>query len=494
MQSFFRSLRRCQNQTNTLLNTNSNQSRYFFFGLIAVSIFLFAFLHTLFNMMISREFVQPQSGYFDLYLENLSQCWEGLKYGGSGSGGQHPGRGGGGGGSVHIEDRWKVQLVSVTSEGGQHPNQTITTTTSSIRQPVRFLLDRHINSTTSTTGTTSISSYLNAGSCFFVNNNRHHDFRGHGKAVQCLPSFLIAGSMKAGTGELMKWLDFHPYLHYGRRRGKREMHYFTDEEVVNTFYPSTSPKPLMTMNHKTKHAMALDYVQHFPYFNEKEAQTIYTFEKSPDYIRSPWALQAIRSLLPSMKIILLLRNPIIRAISEFLHHCRHGRYIKVLKELKSKDGLFVWKQGRVLRIVSEEEEREFHRYYHYGIHAEDADNAAAGGGSGSGSDNSTSSFHPNRVDIKAMLAFAVRSRDLRGFSKTSYEMLHHSCTPLDAVAYFTKQSVDRPMNKNSLRKDRENFLQSNFTVWPRRGAGGQEMAMEILNGMYTAQLRSLLAM
>ena len=46
-------------------------------------------------------------------------------------------------------------------------------------------------------------------------------------AQRCLPTFLIVGAMKCGTGALMKALNQHPYLVSGRgEHGGREIHYF----------------------------------------------------------------------------------------------------------------------------------------------------------------------------------------------------------------------------------------------------------------------------
>jgi hypothetical protein len=36
--------------------------------------------------------------------------------------------------------------------------------------------------------------------------------------MKCLPSFIIAGAMKCGTGELMKWLNLNPFLRSGTYR------------------------------------------------------------------------------------------------------------------------------------------------------------------------------------------------------------------------------------------------------------------------------------
>ena len=37
---------------------------------------------------------------------------------------------------------------------------------------------------------------------------------------RCLPSFMIIGTMKSGTGELMTWLNRHPNLQSGKRKNK----------------------------------------------------------------------------------------------------------------------------------------------------------------------------------------------------------------------------------------------------------------------------------
>lgn len=42
---------------------------------------------------------------------------------------------------------------------------------------------------------------LNSGDCVKENNQ-----------IKCFPSFIIAGSMKSGTGALLRWLGMHPNI------------------------------------------------------------------------------------------------------------------------------------------------------------------------------------------------------------------------------------------------------------------------------------------
>ena len=47
--------------------------------------------------------------------------------------------------------------------------------------------------------------------------------------LRCLPSFVIAGTMKSGTGVLMRWLNIHPHVQSGRGEdGSNEIHFFQD--------------------------------------------------------------------------------------------------------------------------------------------------------------------------------------------------------------------------------------------------------------------------
>ena len=46
---------------------------------------------------------------------------------------------------------------------------------------------------------------IDAGDCVIYENK-----------LRCLPSFIIVGAMKSGTGELMKWLCTNPLIHVCR--------------------------------------------------------------------------------------------------------------------------------------------------------------------------------------------------------------------------------------------------------------------------------------
>ena len=108
----------------------------------------------------------------------------------------------------------------------------------------------------------------------------------------CLPDFLIIGAAKAGTTWLAENLDAHPQIFMGKRPGCRdpsEMRYFSQG----------FGKPL-------KH-----YSDYF-----RPGQDKIKGDKSPTYSTiSLSRIRFIRRLLPSVRLILFMRNPIERAWS-----------------------------------------------------------------------------------------------------------------------------------------------------------------------------------
>jgi len=129
----------------------------------------------------------------------------------------------------------------------------------------------------------------------------------------------------------MHWLSLHPRLHAGSGQDKahqREVHYFTRHIGAYRAEAGFTPDP----NNDQHQSQVLRYLEYFPSFSVSEVKRPHrplVFEKSPDYIRSPSAITAIRSLLPGIKLVAILRDPVRRAFSEVVHHCRHRRYVKI---------------------------------------------------------------------------------------------------------------------------------------------------------------------
>ncbi|WP_343424724.1 sulfotransferase domain-containing protein [Candidatus Amarolinea dominans] len=112
-----------------------------------------------------------------------------------------------------------------------------------------------------------------------------------------LPDFLIIGAQRGGTTSLFNYLAGHPAVAAVR---DKELHYFDLNLSAGRGW----------------------YQAHFP-LRLARAQRV--GEATPMYLFHPAAPQAVQALLPRVKLIALLRNPVDRAYSHYQLERRSGR-------------------------------------------------------------------------------------------------------------------------------------------------------------------------
>ena len=121
-----------------------------------------------------------------------------------------------------------------------------------------------------------------------------------------LPSLLVIGAQKAGTTSLHSWLAQHPAMEgYARK----EAHYFDGgtDHAVDAYARGPGW-----------------YASLFPARAELAPGAI-TFESTPLYLFNPLAAGRIRQLLPRVRMVAVLRDPVERAISHYYHVVQRGR-------------------------------------------------------------------------------------------------------------------------------------------------------------------------
>jgi hypothetical protein len=127
----------------------------------------------------------------------------------------------------------------------------------------------------------------------------------HTASFRVLPDFIIIGTQKGGTSSLYEYLSRHPRVFPAL---KKEVHFFDTENFAK--------------------GLAW-YRAHFPLDVRHETQSgrckPITGEASPYYLFYPHAAARIAKFLPRAKIIVMLRNPIDRALSHYYHQVRKGR-------------------------------------------------------------------------------------------------------------------------------------------------------------------------
>lgn len=106
-------------------------------------------------------------------------------------------------------------------------------------------------------------------------------------------SFLVCGTQKGGTTTLDAYLRQHPEICMAKHK---EVHYFDQEEPFLYHYP--------------------DYRHYHDFFEPKSEQQIWG-ETTPIYMYWYSAPRRIWEYNPEMKLIIILRNPIKRAYSQW---------------------------------------------------------------------------------------------------------------------------------------------------------------------------------
>ena len=162
--------------------------------------------------------------------------------------------------------------------------------------------------TSSQTGRTILST-----DPFFTDSSEHQHF---GKERH-FPQAIIIGVKKGGTRALIDMLKSHPQITAPRG----EMHFFDRDDVF-------------------KHGIEW-YIREMPYSSPDQI----TIEKSPSYFVTPGVPERLHRLSPSVKLLLIVRNPIERALSDYSQLFNPGRTSRnlsfedvVLDERKHVDG------------------------------------------------------------------------------------------------------------------------------------------------------------
>jgi tetratricopeptide (TPR) repeat protein len=111
------------------------------------------------------------------------------------------------------------------------------------------------------------------------------------------PDFIIAGAAKCGTSSIYHYLSRHPQVLLSH---KKELDFYWQHFEQGIDW----------------------YLAHFPTITDRP--DFLTGEATPNYLRFPQVAQRIKDTFPQTKIIILLRNPVDRAISWHYHKLNTG--------------------------------------------------------------------------------------------------------------------------------------------------------------------------
>lgn len=130
-----------------------------------------------------------------------------------------------------------------------------------------------------------------------------------------LPNFLVIGAAKAGTSSLYSYLGQHPEIYTSPVKGPC-FFAFEEGQKVSVFGPGD--QEMFDRN------VVTDLVAYQALFNGVRDKKAFG-EASVLYLYEPTAAARIKRYIPEVKLIAILRNPLDRAFSSFLHLRRDGR-------------------------------------------------------------------------------------------------------------------------------------------------------------------------
>jgi len=153
-------------------------------------------------------------------------------------------------------------------------------------------------------------------------------------SFRVLPDFVIVGAQKAGTTSLYSYLSSHPNV---LPAASKEVHFFDTCEWDSgpDSYRSNFPaKAHMWIARRLRGAEVI------------------TGEATPYYLYHPLAAERLAATVPGAKIIILLRDPVERALSHYGHEVRGKRETLPVREaMQAEDDRL---RGREAALVAGE--------------------------------------------------------------------------------------------------------------------------------------------
>ena len=133
-----------------------------------------------------------------------------------------------------------------------------------------------------------------------------------------MPDALVIGAQRSGTSSLYKHLGRHPNVAPSLRK---EIEYFSiDHARGETWYRAHFP---LELRRRVARWRSRPWI---------------TFEATPDYLFDPRVPERVARELPGVKLIVVLRDPVARAVSHYHHNVRHGlEHLGLAEALAAED-------------------------------------------------------------------------------------------------------------------------------------------------------------
>ena len=263
-------------------------------------------------------------------------------------------------------------------------------------------------------------------------------YRGITSPLRLLPDFLVIGTQRGGTTSLYNYLQAHPCI---EPSSTKEIHFFDRRFNRGLTW----------------------YRGHFPtgvekyYAQSLRRRAFVTGEASPAYLFHPHAPGRVARALPHVKLIVLLRNPVDRAYSQYFHAVELGLEMLSFEEaIKDEVERTAGERAKILQDEHYDSYAYMHRsYLSRGIYVE---------------------------QLQTWMSLFPREQFLILKSEEFY------ADPADSVKQVLA-FLDLPLEEPELRK--QDYKQYNNTTYSRMDAGLRKRLIEYFEP-YNARLYDFL--
>lgn len=138
------------------------------------------------------------------------------------------------------------------------------------------------------------------------------------------PNFILIGAQKSGTTSLMAYLAQHPDVFVSPIKEPRYYSFLTNGQLDFPTPDHASPEVNhLYLQRRLSHDFRKDWDAYQALFRGAATQRIVA-EGSVWYLYNAHAAERIQADLPNVKLLAMLRNPVDRAYSRYLHLRREG--------------------------------------------------------------------------------------------------------------------------------------------------------------------------
>ena len=179
----------------------------------------------------------------------------------------------------------------------------------------------------------------------------------HVPHLRSLPDFVIIGAMKAGTTSLYDFIVKHPAI---VSASSKELHYFSLRYRYGELWYRT--------NFPTKISKY--------YFYKKTGQKLLSGEATPGYLFYPMIPERMKEVLPDVKLIVILRNPVNRAYSNYRMVFRNNKeQLSFEKAIELEEKRCIGERERMIQDPSfKPKHYRVHSYLARGVYTDQLEN------------------------------------------------------------------------------------------------------------------------